>query len=83
MSFEAAPSGHAPGRPVPEVQRRGDRSVGLPVKIVKVLLFLASWTVFLWWLSLWYRMPTVKGKAFKKQVSNAVGKSDFWGKYGT
>ena len=57
--------------------------MGLPVKIVKVLLFLASWTVFLWWLSLWYRMPTVKGKAFKKQVSNAVGKSDFWGKYGT
>lgn len=57
--------------------------MGLPVKIVKVLLFLASWTVFLWWLSLWYRMPTVKGKAFKKQVSNAVGKSDFWGKYAT
>ncbi|KAG0577508.1 hypothetical protein KC19_5G161700 [Ceratodon purpureus] len=87
MSSEA-PYGHAPGRvmhetsAVPEVERRGG-SVGLPVRIAKAILFLASWGVFLWWLAMWFRLPTDEGKAFKKDVSTAVGKNAFWGKYAT
>lgn len=67
---------------VDERRRRDGPSVGLPVRISKWFLLLAAWGVFVWWISLWFRMPSEEGKAFKKEVSLAVNASTFWGKYG-
>ena len=64
------------------VRSKGERHVPLPVKIAKVSLWLVSWGVTIWWFSLWFRLPTNEGRAFKKKVAAAVGQSSFWGKYG-
>lgn len=81
MSSQAqhADFGTGDGQLVMAYKREGD--VTLPVKIAKAFLWIASWGVTIWWFSLWFRMPSDEGKAFKKEVAAEV-MSPFWGKYG-
>lgn len=59
-----------------------DVKVPLLVQGAKAILWLASWGVAIWWISLWFRLPAAEGKRFKRHVSTAVA-STFWGKYCT
>ena len=59
-----------------------DGAVPLPVRIAKAALWVASWGVTIWWFSLFFRLPSDEGKAWKREVAAEVGLSPFWGKYG-
>ena len=60
-------------------KREGD--VPVLVRIAKAFLWIVSWGVTIWWFSLWFRLPSDEGWAWKQKVSTAV-MSTFWGKYG-
>lgn len=81
QAFQATGNGTSNFHESSAVPERRRPTVGLPVRILKAFLLLAAWADFVWWISLWYRMPSTEGKAFKKKVSLAVA-STFWGKYG-
>jgi len=57
-----------------------EREAPLLVKVVKAILWLSAWAVSIWWISLWFRMPSGEGKKFRTKVTLAVA-SNFWGKY--
>ncbi|KAG0625701.1 hypothetical protein M758_2G074700 [Ceratodon purpureus] len=58
-------------------------AVPMPVRITKAALWVASWGVTIWWFSLFFRLPSDEGKAWKREVAAEVGLSPFWGKYAT
>lgn len=64
------------------VSYHGESTVPLPVRIGKVLLWAASWTVTVWWFTLWFRMPSTEGRAFRKTVQDELNYSTFWSKAG-
>ncbi|XP_024367800.1 ferric reduction oxidase 6 [Physcomitrium patens] len=65
------------------VSYHGESTVPLPVRIGKVLLWAASWTVTVWWFTLWFRMPSTEGRAFRKTVQDELNYSTFWSKAAT
>jgi predicted ferric reductase len=87
MGSEGAEKSHAThggefGNGVERGVRVDDVKVPLLVQGAKWFLWLASWSVSIWWISLWFRLPAAEGKRFKRHVSAAVA-STFWGKYST
>ena len=50
-------------------------------RFVKGCLWLSSWVVAVWWLVLWFLLPTSQGTTFKEEVAEHVY-SSFFGKSG-
>lgn len=65
-----------------EVGNKREPDVPLTVMIAKAFLWIFSWGVTIWWLSLWFRMPSAEGSRFYLKVYDRLG-STFWGDYAT
>jgi hypothetical protein len=81
MSTQAPHAEFGNGVDQSEVGNKLERDVPLTVMIAKAFLWIFSWGVTIWWLSLWFRMPSAEGSRFYLKVYDRLG-STFWGDYG-